>query len=96
MAQNVLIIVKVECVLQVTGYAVELHLCKTAFKENVSNGVLGKRFKNATNCVVSCCEGENCNPSVPLKCFQCQGKGRNGYLFSIFTDLDRRKNPLLG
>ena len=57
---------------------------------------LGKRFKNATNCVVSCCEGENCNPPAPLKCFQCQGKGIYGYLFSIFTDLDRRKNPLLG
>ena len=36
---------------------------------------LGKRFKNATDCVLSCCEGENCNPSPPLKCHQCQRKG---------------------
>ena len=37
---------------------------------------LGKRYKNATNCVVSCCEGDNCDPPVPLKCYQCQGKGK--------------------
>lgn len=26
---------------------------------------LGKRYKNATDCVVSCCEGDNCDPSEP-------------------------------
>ena len=36
---------------------------------------LGKRFKGATNCVVSCCDGDNCDPPTPLKCYQCQGKG---------------------
>ena len=36
---------------------------------------LGNFYKNATNCVVACCEGDNCNPSAPLKCYQCQGKG---------------------
>lgn len=36
---------------------------------------VGKPFKNATDCVVSCCEGDNCDPPVPLKCHRCQGKG---------------------
>lgn len=38
---------------------------------------LGKRFKNATDCVVSCCDKDNCDPPTPLKCHQCQGKGNN-------------------
>ena len=38
---------------------------------------LGKRFKNATDCVVSCCDKDNCNPTTPQKCYQCQGKGNN-------------------
>ena len=37
---------------------------------------LGKRYKNATDCVVSCCDGDNCVPPVPLKCYKCQGKGK--------------------
>ena len=36
---------------------------------------LGKKYPNATDCVVSCCEGDNCDPGVPLKCYKCQGKG---------------------
>ncbi|XP_028408910.1 uncharacterized protein LOC114531503 isoform X2 [Dendronephthya gigantea] len=36
----------------------------------------GKRYKGATNCVTSCCDEDNCDPPAPLKCYQCQGKGK--------------------
>lgn len=53
---------------------------------------LGNAFKNATDCVVSCCEGDNCDPPVPLKCHQCQGKGdsrfnRPNYMSASFQTI---------
>lgn len=36
---------------------------------------LGKGFPGASDCVVSCCLGDNCNPKTPLKCHQCKGEG---------------------
>ena len=40
------------------------------------NFELGKRYKNATDCVLSCCDGDNCDPPVPLQCYKCHGKGK--------------------
>ncbi|XP_028403390.1 uncharacterized protein LOC114526087 [Dendronephthya gigantea] len=36
----------------------------------------GKRYKGATNCITSCCDEDNCDPPAPLKCYECQGKGK--------------------
>ena len=35
-----------------------------------------KRYPGATNCVVSCCQGDNCNPQPALQCYVCKGKGK--------------------
>lgn len=29
----------------------------------------------ASDCVNTCCQGENCNPKPALKCYRCKGKG---------------------
>ena len=35
---------------------------------------LGKAYPGASGCVVSCCEGDDCNPKVPLRCHKCKGQ----------------------
>jgi hypothetical protein len=54
-------------------------LCVGSIDCNTNGFKLGKRYKNGTKCVVTCCDGDNCNHTFPFNCFNCQGKGEKCY-----------------
>ena len=54
-------------------------LCIGSIECNKDGFKLGKLYKNGTSCVVTCCDGDNCNHTFPFYCWQCQGKGEKCY-----------------
>lgn len=54
-------------------------LCIGSIDCNKDGFKLGERFKNGSNCLVTCCEGDNCNHTFPFYCYECQGKGERCY-----------------
>ena len=54
-------------------------LCVGSVDCNKTGFKLGERFKNGRNCVVTCCEGNNCSHTFPFYCYECHGKGERCY-----------------
>lgn len=54
-------------------------LCIGSIDCNKDGFKLGERYKNGSNCIVTCCDGDNCNHTFPFYCFECQGKGERCY-----------------
>ena len=54
-------------------------LCDGSVDCNKTGFKLGERFKNGRNCVVTCCEGNNCSHTFPFYCYECHGKGERCY-----------------
>ena len=54
-------------------------LCVGSVDCNKNGFKLGKRYKNGSKCIVTCCDDDNCNHTFPFYCFHCQGKGEKCY-----------------